>query len=190
MAVSLQTYIDEMEDKPLLETITAIATLFPGLTGSVSPTCKYLITHPGYEGEASLNDLGARFLRCAARCTNEHASFEARLLHHSLDEPFAELYRELYTIAMEGYKNGTMVPEPREDRGCACCRGDPDATILAGFHHGEAFFYEEAEYRAIWGDEPEHGGTYSPGRRCLGASKEQIERAMEREREAQVSSRL
>ena len=190
MAPSLQTYIDEMENKPLLETITAIANLFPNLKGSVSPTCKYPISHPDYEGEASLNDLGARFLRCASRCTDEHASFETRLLHNSLDEPFAELYGELYTIAMEGYKNGTMVPEPREDKGCACCRGDPDATILAGFHHEEAFYYEEAEYRAIWGDEEARGGSYSPGRTCLMASKEQIEKAMEREREAQFSSRL
>lgn len=195
MAPQLHAYIDELNNLALPDAIQAIADLFPGLTGSVSPTCVYLIQHPDYEGEARLNDLGNFFLACACRCTTENASFQTRLNHHSLDEPFEELYGQLYKILMAGYKDGSMVPEPKDDTGCACCRGDPDATILNGFHNGNAFYYEEQEYRDIWGDESEYGSSY--GRKEDGtrdvqlmASKQQVEEALARTEVLAIASRL
>ncbi|KAJ5708794.1 hypothetical protein N7493_010128 [Penicillium malachiteum] len=196
MSLSLENYIGELADRPLTDTIHAIAELFPGLQGSVSPKCKYLITHPDYSGQALLNDLGKLFLVCAARCKDEHAPFQTRLLYNSLDEPFEKLYGELYTEAKEGIANGTMVPEPSTEKGCACCRGDPDATILAGFHEGNAFYYPEEEYRGIWGDQSERGSStyYDDEGKCIShlmASREQVEEALARaEAEAPVASRL
>ncbi|KAJ6110571.1 hypothetical protein N7486_002806 [Penicillium sp. IBT 16267x] len=195
MAPQLQAYIDELNNLALHDAIQTIANLFPGLTGSVSPTCTYLIKHPDYEDEAHLNDLGQIFLACARRCTTEHASCQTRLVHHSLDEPFEELYGKLWKIAQAGYKDGSMVPEPTEDTGCACCRGDPDATILAGFHHGNAFYYEEQEYRDIWGDEDECGSSQSWKEDgtlyvWLMASEEQVELARARTEVLTVASGL
>lgn len=195
MAPQHKTYIDELNNIALPDAIQAIADLFPGLTGSVSQTCEYLIQHPDYEGEAHLNDLGKIFLDCAGRCTTEHASFQARLTHHSLDEPFEKLYRQLYQMAMEGCKDGSMVPEPKEDTGCACCRGDPDVTILSGFHDNQSFYYEEQEYRDIWGDESACGSSHGLKEDGtidvqLLVRKEQVEAAMARTEGLEVASRL
>ncbi|KAJ6005118.1 hypothetical protein N7540_012917 [Penicillium herquei] len=195
MTFPLETHISEIANRPLTDTIHAIVELFPGLRGSVSPKCKYLITHPGYSGEALLNDLGKLFLNCAERCKNENAPFQTRLLHNSLDEPFENFYGELYDEAKEGLLKGTIVQEPSTEEGCACCRGDPDATILSGFHDGNAFYYTEEEYRGIWGDQSERGSStyYDEGRRIthLMASREQVEEALARaEAEAPVASRL
>ncbi|KAJ5108462.1 hypothetical protein N7456_005137 [Penicillium angulare] len=201
MAPQLQAHIDEMHNLPLHEAIQSVVDIFPGLEGSVSPKCQYLIKHPDYEGEADLNALGKHFLTCGKRCTTEHAPFKTRLLHQSLDDRIADFYGDLYTIMTEGYKNGTMVPEPSEDRGCACCRGDPDATILARFHDGKAFLYEEQDYRDIWGDEKNHGSCTTgwtdengvqQSKYEIYASKEQVEEALKaaEELQAQVPSRL
>lgn len=195
MAPQLKTHIDELNNLALPDAIQAIAELLPGLTGSVSPTCVYLIQHPDYEGEARLNDLGRIFLDCAYRCTTEHASFQTRLAHHSLDEPIEELYGQVFKIAMAGEKDGSMVREPEDDTGCACCRGDPDATILSGFHDGKALYYEEQEYRDIWGDKSECGsstGYKEDGTRDikLMASKEQVEKALARTEVVEVDSKL
>ena len=188
MAPQLQDHIDEIPNLDLAKSIQAITDLLPGLKGTVSPTWKYIIHHPDYEGEANLNDLGRHFLGCAHRCLTEHAPFSLRLLHHSMDNPFASLYGGLYRIANEGYEKGTIHPEPSETEGCACCAGEPDATILAGFHEGEAFYYEEEEYHEIWGDAESCGSRYSiweDGKgwtvRHLAASKEQMEEAMSRD---------
>ncbi|KAJ5992397.1 hypothetical protein N7451_008121 [Penicillium sp. IBT 35674x] len=195
MVPQLKSYIDELNNLALPDAIQAIANLFPGLTGGVSPNSVYLIQHPDYEGEAHLNDLGETFLVCARRCTTEHASFQTRLAHHSLDEPFEELYGQVYDIAMAGHKDGTIVPEPNDDTECACCRGDPDATILSGFHDGKALYYEEQDYRDIWGDESECGlldGRKEDGTRnvYLMASKEQVEEALARTEVVEVDSKL
>ncbi|KAJ5280463.1 hypothetical protein N7478_005835 [Penicillium angulare] len=179
MAPQLQAHINEMQNLPLDEAIQSIIDLLPGLEGSVSPKYIYLIKHPDYEGEADLN---------ASRQPT-------RLLHNSLNGPLTDFYGDLYTIMKEGYRNGTMVPEPSEDRDCACCRGDPDAVILAGFHDGKAFLYEEQDYRDIWGEQQDYGSCTTgwtdedgvqQSKYEIYASKEQVEEALKDAEELQA----
>ncbi|KAJ5641643.1 hypothetical protein N7490_005643 [Penicillium lividum] len=149
MTAQLKAHIDEFGNLSLNDTIQAIANFLPGLTGYVSPTCQYVITHQDYSGEAHLNDMGGIFLKCAKRCTDENASFQTRLLHHSLEKPIEELFNNLYTLAKARIENGLKEREPLDEKQaavCACCRGDPDAVILLGFHKGKAFYYMENEF--------------------------------------------
>ncbi|KAL4744031.1 hypothetical protein BDV11DRAFT_176741 [Aspergillus similis] len=165
------------------------------LTPSISPTGKRLITltstasddtTPSLTGTADLNTLGNIHLASGTRCRNEHASFKTRLLHASLDKPIEELYGASQNLLSEGLNNGTVrIPPLSEDEmdECPCCRGDPDAVILCGFHHGDAFYFEEDEYRAIWGNEEGCGYMSGSGGVWLQAKKEMVERMMEAEEE-------
>ncbi|KAJ5765501.1 hypothetical protein N7520_005060 [Penicillium odoratum] len=189
MTAQLKAHIDEIGNCSLSDTIQAIADLLPGLTGYVSPTCQYVITHQDYSGDAPLNDLGGIFLKCAKRCTNENASFQTRLLHHSLEKPIEELFINLYNFAKAGIEIGLIKREPLDEEQaavCACCRGDPDAVILLGFHQGKAFYYMEKEFRDNWGDAAESAWSTSwneetdePVHRLM-ASKAQVEEALAR----------
>lgn len=196
MASQLQAHIKEIPNLPLRDAIQAIINLTPGLTVSVSPTGEYIIHHNSYEGPAHLNDLASHYLECGRRCTNEHAPFRVRLLHQTLDDMFDNLYGPAYKALQAGVRDGSIIlAEWDESRGCACCAGEPDAVILAGFNTYEAFYFEEEEYRRLFWDREEHGSRTSfwkDGKECreswLMASKEQIEEAAARE--LAVSSRL
>ncbi|KAL4815424.1 hypothetical protein BDW67DRAFT_164004 [Aspergillus spinulosporus] len=165
------------------------------LTPSVSPTGKRLITltstastdtTPSLTGTADLNTLGTIHLTAGTRCRDEHASLKLRLLHASLDEPIEELYDASDKLLREGLANGTVrIPPISEDEmnECPCCRGDPDAVILLGFHHGKALYFEEDEYRAIWGNEEGSGIMSGSEGVWLMARKEMVERMAEAEEE-------
>ncbi|KAJ5333667.1 uncharacterized protein N7506_007450 [Penicillium brevicompactum] len=76
-----------------------------------------------------------------------------------MDDPIYEIYGSTYDLLKRGLADGTIeVPVEDESLGCACCRGEPDATILAGFHQNEALYFEEEEYRALWGGSGEYWG--------------------------------
>lgn len=196
MASQLQHRINEIPNLALSDAIQAIVDLAPGLTASVSPTGQYLIHHHYYKGPAHLNDLASHYLECGHRCTIEHAPFRLRLLHQTLDDVFDNLYGPAYKALRAGLNNGSIVPPEREEsRGCACCAGEPDALVLAGFSTCEAFYFEEEEYRRLFGDQPDHGSRTSFWKdgearqeTWIMASKEQLEEAMVRD--SAVSSRL
>lgn len=165
------------------------------LTPSISPTGKRLITltstasadaTPSLAGTADLNTLGRIHLASATRCRDEHASLKTRLLHVSLDEPIEKLYDASQKLLREGLDNGTVrFPPLSKDEmdECPCCRGDPDAVILFGFHHGNGLYFEEDEYRAIWGDQEYHGLWSGSDGTWLMARKEMVERMVEAEEE-------
>ncbi|KAL4763670.1 uncharacterized protein BDW70DRAFT_131311 [Aspergillus foveolatus] len=165
------------------------------LTPSISPTGKRLITltstasadtTPSLTGTADLNTLGRIHLTSATRCRDEHATLKTRLLHVSLDEPIEKLYDASQKLLSEGLNNGTVrfPPISEDEMGeCPCCRGDPDAVILFGFHHGNALYFEEDEYKAIWGDEEGSGLMSGSEGTWLMARKEMVERIMEAEEE-------
>lgn len=186
----LQTHLNALQIRTLSlhATIEAIHDLLAHLTPSISPTGTRLIsvdpsnasdTISTLTGDGDLNTLGRVFLECADRCTREHAAFETRLLHASLDQPIEDLYGISHGILREGLKNETVrypPPDPTQQPGCACCRGDPDAVILCSFHHGNALFFWESEYRALWGDERDTGFRGGLGECWLMATREQVER--------------
>ncbi|KAJ5591456.1 uncharacterized protein N7459_001825 [Penicillium hispanicum] len=198
MAPLLQQKIDEISTLNLSDAIHALTELTTAVTTSVSANGEFLMHHPLYEEPGRLDDLGRHFLDAARRCQDEHASFELRLLHHSLDEVFTNIYTDPHKTFCEGYANGTIVVDPSETQGCACCSGKPWAVILYGLCVGDALWYEEAEYRRIWGDAESCGMRHilkrdsdeQEGDTWLMASKEQIEEAMSRKPGPQVASRL
>ncbi|KAL2855486.1 hypothetical protein BJY01DRAFT_2741 [Aspergillus pseudoustus] len=177
---ALQAHIDNLHTLPLGEIVQALHSLLPHLTTSIAPTGTRLVhSHPEHPGEAKLDDLGNLYLSSATRCTRERASFKTRLLHTALDEIIEGLYVVNQDQLTAGLKDGSVkIPPlgPDEDRGCACCRGDPDAVILSCFHEENALLFWEDEYKTIWGDEPDVGGTYCSDFTWLKASKEQVER--------------
>ncbi|KAL4984307.1 hypothetical protein BDW68DRAFT_190616 [Aspergillus falconensis] len=197
----LQSHLNSLHSftTPLSSIVQALHSLLLNpnhhLKPSISPTGKRLITLTlttsdniitSLTGAADLNTLGNIHLKSGTRCTDEHASFKTRLLHASLDKPIEELYNESEDLLREGLNNGTVrIPSVSEDEmgECPCCRGDPDAVILCGFHHGRAFYYEEDEYRAIWGDEEGCGSMSGAGKVWLMAKREMVERMMEAEEE-------
>ncbi|KAL4946640.1 hypothetical protein BDV06DRAFT_53560 [Aspergillus oleicola] len=188
-----QAYLNTLhsEDSNLHSTIQAIHDLIPHLTISTSPTGRRLITltHPStnsmnLSGTANLDTLGSIYLSTARRCTETHASFTTRLLHNSLEQAMEDLYVASEDQINAGLQDGTVKfppPDPNKIQMCACCRGDPDATILAGFHAGQALYYEEEEYKRIFRDEESCGSLYGATRSWLMASKEQAERKTKEE---------
>ncbi|RDW81323.1 uncharacterized protein DSM5745_04880 [Aspergillus mulundensis] len=197
-ASPLQAYLNTLRDSssPLSTTVEALHSLFTNpihkLTPSITPAGKRLFSitnteNPSLSGTADLNTLGRIHLVAADRCTRAHAPLKMRFMHASLDEPIEELYGESEDLLRAGLKDGSVVfpPLDENERGvCACCRGDPDAVILCSFHHNEALFFFEDEYRVLFGEERECGSRSGGGERWLMASKEQIERKIEEEEKA------
>ncbi|PKY00368.1 hypothetical protein P168DRAFT_293629 [Aspergillus campestris IBT 28561] len=187
----LQAHIDHLPSLPLEETIQEILRLVPGLTPSVSPAADRLITHDNYTGTAHLDKLGKLYLQTGSRCIAEHASLATRLSYLPLDALFLELYERSDDIRNAAITAGTATEPSYEGQGCPCCSGEPSAVILMGFADGESLYFEEEEYRRLWGN-VESVGTrlyYEDGdskrRVCmLMASKEQVGELMERERGA------
>jgi hypothetical protein len=171
---------------PLAEKIQAIANLIPGLTAVPPSNYGYWVRHASYTGIGDLNDLGRLFLRAGEQCYETHAALNIRLIHASMDDRFYEIYGASYEMLLQGLKDGNIAqPVLDESLGCACCRGEPDATILAGFHDGGALYFHEEEYRTIWGMEAEHGSRYGPAEdgtmmTALMASRKQVEEALAR----------
>lgn len=187
----LQAHIDHLPSLPLQETIREILHLLPGLTTSVSPTAERLITHDNYTGIANLDTLGRIYLQTGKRCTTEHASFATRLSYLLLDPLFLELYKRNRDILKAAVNAGTAIQPSYEGQGCACCSGEPWAVIPMGFADGESLYFEEDEYRRIWGNREPSGwcSWYEDGdserKICmLMASREQVEEMVERERGA------
>lgn len=187
----LQTHLNTLHNLPLQATIEAIHSLLPYLTPSISPTGTRLVSYTPSNSKAStdelntltghgtLDTLGRIYLKCADRCTREHAPFKTRLLHKDLDSVMVEIYDASQDLLMEGVKEGTVkIPPPGEGevQMCPCCRGDPDATILMRLHEGIALYFWEDEYRELFGDEKEFAGIYSSEETFLMASREQVER--------------
>lgn len=180
----LQTRIDEMTNLPLQEAVPALLDLSRNLTTTLSPIGQRLVTHPNYSGTADLNDLGRFYIRCASRCTDESASFQTRLDHQTLDPIFDKFYRETNEAIQDALNSGALDKPYNEFQGgcCAHCSGEPAAVIPAGFVEGNAFYFEEAEYKQIWGDVEPIGSTHSwnPERSTCMARREQVEEAMNR----------
>ena len=180
----LQTRIDEMANLPLQEAVPALLSLAGNLTTSISSVGQRLITHPDYTGTADLNTLGKFYIHCARRCTDEHASFQTRLDHQSLDPIFENFYEETDEAIQSALDSEALTkPYPEFQGGCcAHCSGEPAAVIPAGFVEGRALYFEEAEYKQLWGDVEPMGTTYSynPERTTCMAKREQVEEAMRR----------
>ncbi|KAJ5171942.1 hypothetical protein N7492_004535 [Penicillium capsulatum] len=196
MESTLQNRIDEIRRLDLSGAIEAIAKLTSDLSTSVSHTGIYLAHHPAYEGPGNLNDLGTFYLHCAERCRTEHAAFEVRLHHVALEDTFSKIYDEADTQFKEGRENGTIVPE-QQYKGCGCCSGRPDAVIGCRFHEGNALYFDESEYRQLWGSQKSAGSifewseeTQSNQRIGVMASKAQVEEAMARVSDYAATSRL
>ncbi|PLN78675.1 hypothetical protein BDW42DRAFT_174356 [Aspergillus taichungensis] len=185
----LQTHVDHLASLPLEETIQELLRLVPGLTPSVSLTADRLIIHDRYTGTAHLDVLGRLYLQTGSRCTAEHASFATRLSYLPLDPLFLRLYERSDDIRNAAIKAGTAIEPSYEDEGCPCCSGEPSAVILMGFADGESLYYDEEEYRRLWGSTESTGtrlfyeGENRERRACmLMASREQVEAMMLRER--------
>lgn len=185
----LQTHIDHLASLPLEETIQEILRLVPGLTPSVSQTADRLITHDHYTGTAHLDKLGRLYLQTGRRCTAEHASFATRLSYLPLDTLFLELYKRSNDIRNAAIVAGTATKPSHEDQDCLCCGGEPSAVILMGFADGESLYFEDDEYRRLWGSTKSTGerwfyeGENRERRVCmLMASREQVEALMLRDR--------
>ncbi|KAL3448575.1 hypothetical protein BJX65DRAFT_275030 [Aspergillus insuetus] len=152
------------------------------------PPCPVTPTIPR---EAKLDDLGNLYVSSGTKCTRERASFVIRLLHFALDGIIEELYIASEEQRRTGLKDGSVkIPPlgPDDDRGCACCRGDPDAVILSCFHEENALYFWEEDYKATWGDEPNVGGMYGSKFTWLKASKQQVER--EAAKQEEIASKL
>jgi hypothetical protein len=112
-------------------------------------------------------------------------------MHESMDDAIYEVYGAAYDFLKKGLADGTItLPVVDESLGCACCRGEPSATILANFHPGRAFYFDEEEYKNLWGDEENSGGSYGvgedgkPNNRIM-ASRKQVEEALSRSLDVQ-----
>lgn len=181
----LQAHINHLISLPLEEIIQEILRLVPGLTPSVSPTADRLITHDHYTGTAHLDKLGRLYLQIGRRCTEEHAFFATRLSYLPLDPLFLELYERCDDIRNAAIAAGTATKPSYKGQGCLCCSGEPSAVILMGFADGKSLYFEEDEYRRLWGSTKSTGtrlfyeGKNRERRVCmLTASKEQVEALM------------
>ncbi|KAL4885512.1 hypothetical protein BJY04DRAFT_179860 [Aspergillus karnatakaensis] len=192
---ALQSHITSLHNLSLEATIQALHDLLHQLTVSTSPPADRIVTHATISSSGDLNAVGRIYIQAAARCTEEHAPLNVRLEHAALDKPMLDLYVESHDQIKAKLKDGTAAYPPRsenEDMGCACCRGDPDAVILAGFVDEEALLFHEDEYHEFWPGEESCGmqswGGGENGKRevRLKASKEQVERKIR----DQVSSKL
>lgn len=178
---TLQDHIESLTTLPLPDSIEKITHLIPNLTATFLPKYGYWVQHPNYTGAGDLNTLGRLWLSLGYRCYSEHAPLQVRLTHQSMDDPIYEIYGSTYDLLKRGLADGTIeVPVEDESLGCACCRGEPDATILAGFHQNEALYFEEEEYRALWGDQENIGERIGQSIRAVAASREQVEEAVMR----------
>ncbi|KAJ5142555.1 uncharacterized protein N7515_001342 [Penicillium bovifimosum] len=188
MATKLQDHIDALHSLPLAEAIRAIADLMPGLTSVPPPEAGYFVQHPDYEGIGNLNNIGGLWLRLGSQCHDDHAPLDVRLVHQSLDRPIYDIYCSSDEMLGKALDEKTVsYPVPNEDAGCACCRGEPSATILCNFHEREALYFTPEEYTELWGDQPNHGSRHSGWKEGEGytehricASREQVEEALAR----------
>ncbi|KAJ5543581.1 hypothetical protein N7461_009584 [Penicillium sp. DV-2018c] len=188
MATKLQDHIDALHSLALADAIRAIADLMPGLTSVAPPEAGYYVQHPEYEGIGNLNNIGGLWLSLGMRYHYDHAPLDLRLIHQSLDRPIYDIYVSADDELRKALDEKTVsYPVRNEDVGCACCRGDPDATILCNFHEREAFFFTPEEFTDLWGDQPNHGmrwGNWKEGEgwteQQICASREQVEEALAR----------
>ncbi|KAI9037678.1 uncharacterized protein KD926_000094 [Aspergillus affinis] len=171
--------------------IQALVELVPGLTTSISPQGRRLVSHPNYEGLGDLDTIGGFYLSAAERCTTEHASFDTRLAHLSLEQNIYDLYCSSEDALRDGVKAGMVTRHrPENMQGCLCCQGHPPSVILARFHEGNALFFEEEEYKRVWGDEYSIGTRRGVDHTWLMASKAQAEAAKQRQGESRAESLL
>ncbi|CAG7965041.1 unnamed protein product [Penicillium olsonii] len=188
--MSLQDQINSLTTLPLAQAIQKIADLTPRLTATFLPKYGYWVHHPAYHGEGNLNDLGRIWLQLGRKCYSEHAPLQIRLVHQSMDDVFFQIYGATYDILKKGLADGTIPkPEVDENLGCACCRGEPDATILAGFHENEALYFDREEYWALWGEQPNIGERHGADMHAFAASRAQVVEAIARS-EAGIISML
>ncbi|KAI9367236.1 hypothetical protein BJX61DRAFT_335510 [Aspergillus egyptiacus] len=189
-STSLETHLSTLSTLPLSSTIETLHALLPNLTPSVSPTATRHITHATIPGLADLNTLGRIYLAAAQKCVDDHAPLKTRLRHAALDKPIENLYIANNELLKKGLEDGSVkFPPLSEDEAaaCPCCRGDPDAVILAGFVQEDALFFEEDEYRALFGEEQECGMQCGERGTWLKASREQVERKIREEEEGALS---
>ena len=187
---ALQRHIDNISKMNLDASMQALVDLSPGLTTSISPQGRRLVNHPDYGGLGDLDTIGGFYLLAAERCTTEHASFDTRLAHLSLEENIYDLYCSSEDPLKDGVKSGTVTRPKNNNNGCLCCQGHPPSVILARFHEKNALFFEEEEYRRVWGDEDSIGTRIGVDHKWLMASKKQVEAAKQRQGESPTDSRL
>lgn len=162
----LQTRIDEINALLLRDAIPALASLTLNLTASISPVGQRLVFHPNYTSTADLNNLAKYWIRCATRCKDEHASFQLRLGHTSLDPLFKAFYEET-EWAIREFEGGC----------CAHGAGEPAAIMSSRFFNGEALLFEADEYRQFGGGCDPMKIRYPDD--CF-ATRAQVEEAMRR----------
>jgi hypothetical protein len=190
---SLQKRIDEISCHNLTETIRAVVDLAPDLITSISSKGERIIAHPAYKGTANLDELAKLYLSCGWRCEGENAAFDVRLLHLTLDPIFESLYLRSDEALEHAIAGGIVTTFPESGEGCAHCRGEPAAVIPGGFAAGEALWFEEEQYRRLWGSEESTGtriawdGNGNQKQTSLMASKAQVEEAMSRNAEVAAS---
>ncbi|OJJ44352.1 hypothetical protein ASPZODRAFT_144926 [Penicilliopsis zonata CBS 506.65] len=197
MDQSLEAKVETISSLSLSELIPALASLASGLQPLISPMGDSLVTHRDYTGFVALDTFGRLYLDSGRRCTDESVPLHTRLQHASLlDRLFESLYvRERHFllnaiargVASEPQHQHKHTPTDEAQQGrCSCCRGDPNAVILAGYAEGEALYFTYKEYRALWGSQRASGGRTlynrdgTPRRRWLKASRGQVEEALMR----------
>lgn len=181
--VELQDYIKSLDRLPLADKIKAIADLIPGLKAQPPKEYEYLVKHPDYEGIGNLTDLAVLWIDCARKCHTEHAPFQLRLIHQSMDDPIYQVYDASRDLLMKAVNDGTIIyPAADENADCSCC--NPDARILEQCHVRLALTFDEEEYLSLWGDDENRVGTFGLGPEgesiCISrvATREQVERAL------------
>lgn len=190
--IKLQDYINSLHSPSLslAERIQAIADLIPGLKAEAPGEYGYFVKHPDYEAIGNLTDLARLWLECAHRCHTEHAPFQVRLIHQSMDDSIHQVYAAGDKLLVKASKDGVFL-DPVDgfvNAGCPCC--NTDSKILEKLHGCLALTFDEEEYQSLWGDEKSMGwNTRSGGPEGKSkvvsrlASREQVERAL-RETEA------
>lgn len=183
MQIQLRNHVDKIRCLDLCAAIKAIVKLAPDLTTSITPTGTPLVEHPGFEGSVELNDMATLYMECAARCMTEHASFEVRLLHVSMEQTFTNLYRKANAKFRAGFKDGSIVPEEKYEV-FGCYSGRTGTVFANGLHEGNALYFHEEEYHQFWGLQEcqssmflwhsDTGETFF----ALRASTDQVEEAM------------
>lgn len=160
--------------------IPKLAALVPRLTGSLSSTGERLVQHEAYQGSGNLNLLAQTWMRQGSRCKQLGAPLRLRLQQNALKGYFTALY-ERTDGELERSRAAWWFAGFREfSLTCSHCVGHPWAAFThPTMHVSMALYFEEGEYRRIWGEDGSRAGL-------SGMSGEGEERKMTRWKRATV----
>ncbi|KAF2870477.1 hypothetical protein BDV95DRAFT_573908 [Massariosphaeria phaeospora] len=184
----LPAFIASLSTIPITEAISHLSALAPDLQTHLSATGIRLVTHAAYPDPARLNYLARIYLYAGRRCAADRAPLATRLQHRNLAPHFERLYEQSAKQVKNAPLAGTLTGVREITIGCACCVGAPWVVIPMGERMDGAMYFEEEVYRELWGQEKEKGSLYgfddekNKMARRMKASREQVERAMAREK--------